>query len=142
MRYVASMIRLKGGITLAEDEVTVTAVTAQGPGGQNVNRVATAVRLRFDAARSSLPPRVKERVLALKDRRMTKGGVIVIRAQRYRSRERNREDALERLRGLLEKAVAVPARRRKTKPGKAARERRLQEKKRRSDVKKLRRPLD
>jgi ribosome-associated protein len=135
------MIRLRGGIRIPEDEITMTAVTSQGPGGQNVNRVATAVQLRFDAARSSLPEKVKERVLSLKDRRKTKSGVIVIRAQRYRSRERNREDALERLRTLLEKAMAVPARRRKTKPGKAARERRLQEKKRRSDVKKLRRPV-
>ena len=127
---------------MADDELVMTAVTSQGPGGQNVNRVATAVQLRFDAARSSLPERVKERLLTLRDRRMTKDGVIVIRAQRFRSRERNREDAVDRLRGMIEKALAVPAERKKTKPSRASNRRRLERKKRRSDVKKLRRPVE
>jgi len=136
------MIRVNGRISIPGDEVVMTAVTSQGPGGQNVNKVATAVQLRFDVARSSLPPRVKVRLLAMRDRRLTKEGVIVIRAQRYRRREQNRDDAVERLAVMIRKALAVPARRKKTAPSRAARQRRLTEKKRRSEIKKTRRSVE
>lgn len=120
------------------DEVSFTAVRAQGPGGQNVNKVSSAVHLRFDVLASSLPEAVKERLLARRDQRISQEGVVLIKAQRHRSQEHNREDALRRLQALIDEAVPAPVVRRATRPGRAARERRLAHKARRSEVKTLR----
>lgn len=120
------------------DEVVFTAVRAQGPGGQNVNKVSSAVHLRFDIVASSLPEAVKERLLARRDQRITGQGVVLIKAQRHRTQEQNREDAVRRLQALIDEAVPAPLVRRATRPGRAARERRLAHKARRSEVKSLR----
>lgn len=135
------MLEIDRNLAIPEGEITMTYMTSQGAGGQNVNRVATAVRLRFDVARSSLPREVKDRLLALRDRRITKRGVVVIRAQRYRHREKNRSDALRRLAALIRRAMITPARRKKTSPTGTARKKRLEEKKRRGEVKSLRRKI-
>lgn len=125
-------------VRIPETEIVFEAVRAQGPGGQNVNKVASAIQLRFDVPASSLPESVKERILALRDRRVTKDGIVVIKAQRYRTQEKNREDALLRLRGLVAKAVERRKKRRPTAPSKASRKRRLEKKIRRGRIKQLR----
>jgi ribosome-associated protein len=128
------------GIVVPEDELSESFIRSSGPGGQNVNKVATAVQLRFDAAGSpSLPERVRLRAVALAGQRATKDGVIVIEANRYRTQEQNRADARERLTELLAKAAEPPPKpRRKTKPSKGAVERRLKAKSGRSGIKKMR----
>ncbi len=132
-------IKITDDIKLSPDEVAVTFIRASGPGGQKVNKVATAVQLRFDVAASpSLPRAVALRARRLAGRRLTKDGVIVITAERYRTQERNREDALDRLVGLLRKAAVRPTRRRPTKPSKSARARRTDAKTRRGATKRLR----
>jgi len=135
------MIRITDAISIDDNELEESFVRASGPGGQNVNKLSTAVQLRFDMRRSpNLPNDVRERAERLAGRRLTKDGVIVLIAQRHRTQERNRADALERLVALLQEAAVRPTPRRATRPTRASRERRIDTKKRRADVKRLRKP--
>jgi ribosome-associated protein len=129
-------------ITVSPDEVQMSAIRAQGAGGQHVNKVSSAVHLRFDVRASTLPDPVKERLLALNDQRLTDEGVIVIKAQQYRSQDMNRADALARLQALVDSVAHPPTPRRATKPTKASKRRRLEGKSQRSATKALRgRPM-
>lgn len=133
------MIQVTDQIALGEDELEESFIRSSGPGGQNVNKLATAVQLRFDVRRSrSLPNDVAIRLMRLAGARLTKDGVLVITAQRHRTQERNREDARERLFELIREAAVKPVARRPTKPTKASQRERLDGKKRRSGVKKMR----
>lgn len=132
------MLRITNHIAIPDHEIDMHAVTSQGAGGQNVNKVASAIHLRFDIRASSLPEDVKERLLNLKDQRITQDGVMIIKAQQHRTQERNRAEALKRLRSLIQSTLAVPRKRKPTKPSKTSQEKRLQSKARRAQVKNLR----
>ena len=130
-------------LVIDESEVSVTAVRAQGAGGQNVNKVSSAIHLRFDIAASSLPDGVKERLLALRDNRITQEGVLIIKAQQHRTQDMNRLDAFTRLHELVNSVAVPPKPRKPTKPTYGSRQRRLEDKSQRSQTKALRgRPLE
>lgn len=135
-------MKISNSVTLEESEIEFTAIRAQGSGGQKVNKTSAAVHLRFDIAASSLPEFYKERLLELKDKRITKEGVIVIKSQQHRSQEQNREEALERLAELVKGVTVVQKKRVATKPGKGAVKRRLQSKKKHAQKKRLRKRVD
>jgi ribosome-associated protein len=137
-----AMIHITDEISLHENEIKLEFIRASGPGGQNINRVSSAVQLRFDAARSpALSEAVRTRLKKLSGQRMTADEILVIKAQRYRTQERNREDAIERLIALIRQAAIIPKQRRRTKPSAAARQKRLAAKRRRGEIKRQRRSV-
>jgi len=137
------LIRITPAISIDEEEIGLSFVRASGPGGQKVNKVATAVQLRFDVAASpGLPGAVKTRLIRLAGRRVTDDGVLIIDAREHRTQQRNRAEAMDRLVRLIRRAAVPPKRRRKTRPTAASRRKRLDEKRRRSQTKHLRRPPD
>lgn len=135
------MLNISRKINIPEAEIEIQAVHAQGAGGQNVNKVSSAIHLRFDISASSLPESYKERLLALKDRRISSAGVVIIKAQRFRSQPKNREDGLDRLRELVQSVAVVRKERKATKPTKGAQQRRLESKTKRGRTKLLRKKV-
>lgn len=135
-------LEISNTVTLPLDEIEIQAIRAQGAGGQNVNKVASAIHLRFDIGASSLPDFYKQRLLQKRDSRITGEGVVVIKAQRFRSQDRNREDALDRLRELIRSAAVTRKKRRATRPTRSSQKKRMDSKTRRGQLKSMRGKVD
>lgn len=136
------MLKISSSLSIPYNEIELQAIRAQGAGGQNVNKVSTAVHLRFDIHSSSLPDDVKQKLMALQDQRISRDGVIVIKAQQYRSQEKNREDALQRLAELVRQVTVTRKKRKPTKPSKTSQQKRMDSKTRRGQTKTLRGKVD
>lgn len=136
------MLEITNTVFISENEIDISAIRAQGAGGQNVNKVSSAIHLRFDILKSSLPEFYKSRLLASKDSRITQDGILVLKAQSYRTQDMNKQDALERLVGIIKRAAIIQKTRRPTKPTKSSQKRRVEGKKKQGQQKSLRKKVD